>query len=92
MAWLYRSSFAVGSRLIPKVVSSTTPSIGAIVAAPNTPATNAAPARLPLAAGYIRSGISGSQGPNTKMMNKTQGVAFLVPGDLWKCRWSPLWT
>jgi hypothetical protein len=32
-----------------------------------------------LAAGYISSGINGSQGPKTKMRKRTQGVMLISP-------------
>jgi hypothetical protein len=44
-----------------------------------TAVTSIIPETLCFAAGYIRMGISGSQGPKTKMVNKIQGVMLAFP-------------
>ena len=51
------------------------------VAAAKTVVTAARPQRLPCAAGYMSKGISGSQGPKTKITNNTHGVMFLLPSS-----------
>ena len=62
--------------------------------------------RSPTAAGYIKSGMSGSQGPNRKTTNRIQGVTVsgvAAPARLGRgrrvraagvctCRCSPAWT
>ena len=48
--------------------------IVAIVVIPNTTVTMTTEKMLPLAAGYIKSGINGSQGPKTKIRKSTHGV------------------
>lgn len=55
------------------------------VTRPNTALTMRTPLRLSRAAGYINRGISGSQGPNTKMMKITQGVSDFESA-LFSCR------
>ena len=57
--------------------------IVAIVVVPNIAVTRTTCHIWPLAAGYMSNGISGSQGPNRKMVNRTHGViepARTVPG------------
>lgn len=54
--------------------SSTDTSIVEIVQILKTPATATIAHGVCTAAGYISSGINGSQGPNTNMMNSTHGV------------------
>ena len=58
----------------PTRVSHTAVSIVSTVTTPNTVVTSSTPGRLSWAAGYISSGISGSQGPSTKITKMTQGV------------------
>ncbi len=79
MAWVYLSSRAVGTRLIPKVETRTIPSIVMIVIPPKIPATSTKAKRLLFAAGYISMGINGSQGPRTNIVKSTHGVILLVP-------------
>jgi hypothetical protein len=58
------------------------------VATPNTTATNIEPAMLASAAGYIKSGIRGSHGPNTKIKNTIHGVTTpdcLAAACTWAC-------
>ena len=50
----------------------------ASVVIPKTNAIAATEAILASAAGYIRSGINGSQGPKTKIVNRIHGVIFFV--------------
>jgi hypothetical protein len=52
-------------------------SIVMIVTMPNVKATITTPPVLCLAAGYMINGISGSQGPNTNMAKRIQGVIFV---------------
>ena len=47
-----------------------------MVVTPNADATIATPKKLPFAAGYITRGMSGSQGPNTNIMKRIQGVTY----------------
>jgi len=65
-------------------------SIVAIVTTPKTPVTSTRPKVLLFAAGYISNGISGSQGPNTKMVKSIQGVRFFAFSPLWTCNCSSL--
>ena len=51
--------------------------------------TRPSPHRLCVAAGYIRMGISGSQGPNTNIVKSTQGV-MLARGRSWTWAWAAL--
>lgn len=48
--------------------------IVAKVTSPNTAVTQATASMFPRAAGYMRSGISGSQGPKMKIVKRIQGV------------------
>ena len=49
-----------------------------MVQVPKTKTTAARPAKLLFAAGYMRIGISGSHGPNTRMVKSIQGVRLTV--------------
>ena len=76
-------------------------SIVKIVTPPNKTTTPIIPAMLAFAAGYIRMGINGSQGPRTKIVKSTQGVIFVFPSLVcawacslaceWLCEW-PEWS
>jgi len=71
--------FSTGFRLIllsPSLNASTMPIIVAIVTMEKSTETTTDPAMLFSAAGYIRMGIRGSQGPKTKMRNRIQGVVL----------------
>ena len=57
-----------------------------MVATLNTPATSATPAALLAATGCVRIGIRGSHGPNTKIVNSTQGVRAGAAAA-WSCGW-----
>ena len=60
------------------------------VAREKTTVTNSTPAMLASAAGYISNGISGSQGPNRKIVNKIHGVilaGFAAGGCKWSVKW-----
>jgi len=72
----------MGRRSIPRVHSPTVRHMVPMVLKLKTRATSATSLRLSWAAGYMRSGIRGSQGPNTKMVNNTQGVRVFVV-DAW---------
>ncbi len=87
-ACVYRSKRPMGSRFAPRERSMTILSIVAIVTIPKTPVTSTRPKVLLLAAGYISSGIRGSQGPNTKMVKSIQGVRFFAFSPLWTCNCS----
>ena len=51
-----------------------------MVTKPNTSVTPNKLCQSPCAAGYIKTGISGSQGPSTKITNNAQGVMdFSLP-------------
>ena len=52
--------------------------IVAIVTVPKTAVTISSPDKLFLAAGYMRIGINGSQGPNTKITKSAQGVMLCL--------------
>ena len=73
-AWEYRSNPMRRIFESPNSDAKTTPSIVAMVTMPNMDETRITSKIFPFAAGYIRSGIKGSQGPKTKIVNKTQGV------------------
>lgn len=80
-ACVYRSSFCIGRKLIPNNDTSTTLNMVPIVTIANTNVTIISPNSEFLAAGYIRIGINGSQGPNTKTVNRIQGVRLAFFGD-----------
>lgn len=88
-AWLYFSSLCTGNRDTPREVAMTTASMVAIVVSPKTEATIATLPISDRAAGYIRRGISGSQGPKTNMMKRTHGVTLFLEtcGWPWSLRW-----
>ena len=77
-AWVYRSSFETGTKLIPNDDISTTLIIVEIVTTAKVVVTSIRFQREPWAAGYIRIGISGSHGPKTKIVNNIHGVRFLL--------------
>lgn len=69
--------FSTGFRLIlvkPSLKARTIPIMVAIVTTENRIETRIAPAVLFCAAGYISTGIRGSQGPKIKIRNSIQGV------------------
>jgi len=78
----YRSSLWTGILRSPWTDASTIVSIVNRVVRPNTDTTTTTLGILCLAAGYITRGINGSQGPNTNIVNRTQGVR-LCPGAAW---------
>jgi len=82
-AWEYLS--ACGKEIFdkPKYEAMTQASIVVIVTSPKTIATATTANTLDLAAGYIMRGISGSQGPKTKMTKRTQGVTLAVSVAAW---------
>ena len=77
-ACVQRSSLLKRAKLIPHEAAMTTAIMVPMVAALKTTATSIVPDRLCLAAGYINNGISGSQGPRTKMVKSTQGVILFL--------------
>ena len=88
-AWLYRWTFFKGRKSTPARPRKTAANIVAVVTVPKTAVTPIKSKSPPLAAAVIISGISGSQGPKTKMMNKTQGVTALADWISWTCVCSP---
>ena len=71
--------FSTGLRFIllkPSLKASTTAIMVAMVTIEKRRATSTAPGILLLAAGYIRTGIRGSQGPNTKIRKRIHGVVL----------------
>jgi hypothetical protein len=60
----------------PKLNAFTTINIVPIVKIEKTAVTQKSVRKLKLAAGYINSGINGSQGPKTKIVNSIHGVKF----------------
>ena len=65
-------------RFIPKVDMITMASMVDMVMLLKMITTEIKPVRLFFAAGYISNGINGSQGPNTKTVNKIQGVRLFL--------------
>ena len=55
------------------------PSIVIMVTEAKAMVTKTTPVELSMAAGYINTGINGSHGPSTKIVNRIQGVRFLAP-------------
>ena len=78
MACVYFSIFPKDINLIPFEASRTMPSIVEMVITEKTIITKIKPTVLCLAAGYISIGIKGSQGPKTKIVNKTHGVILML--------------
>ena len=78
MTWEKRCTLAKGRKFTPAPARRTAPNIVAMVAVPNTKATRSTPKKLFFAAGYIRMGIKGSQGPKTKIANNAQGVMLVA--------------
>lgn len=74
----YRSSLRNGSFESPRNEAQTMASMVPMVVRPNIEATSATVHMLPLAAGYMMSGISGSQGPNTNIVKRIHGVKETV--------------
>lgn len=73
-AWVYFSKKEKESLESPNDARSTTDNMVTMVVRPKTAVTKNVPLKLAVAAGYINIGISGSQGPSTKIVNKIQGV------------------
>ena len=69
ITWLYRCTFRKGNKSTPARPTKTAPNITRVVTRPNTLVTATTPEYPSRAAEYITNGISGSQGPKTKMMN-----------------------
>ena len=82
-AWEYLSACGKAILDSPKYAAMTQASIVVMVTTPKTIATATIANTLDLAAGYMMSGISGSQGPKTKMINKTHGVTFAASEPAW---------
>ena len=82
IACVYLSNLPNLARLIPQEDSKTIPSIVANVVIVKTPTTRNIPEILLFAAGYMSSGIKGSQGPRTKIVNKIQGRNVFCRGFL----------
>ena len=77
IAWLNLPSRAPGNRFKPNDITHTIASIVAIVTAANVIATGmAAQIFICRTAGNINTGINGSHGPKTKIVNSIQGVMF----------------
>ena len=74
-----RSSGFRFMRLRPSLKASTTDIIVAMVTAEKRSETRTTPLMLCSAAGYMRMGISGSQGPSTKTRKRIHGVRFVLP-------------
>ena len=64
-------------KLTPQDEAAMMVSIVSMVVNPKTDATRMTPGILCCAAGYMTNGISGSQGPNTKIVNNIHGVRLL---------------
>lgn len=77
-ACIHRSNFATGSWFSPYRPRNTMVSMVAMVTAENTKATSTIPCKLCRAAGYMSTGIRGSQGPKTKTIKRIQGVRFIL--------------
>ena len=73
-AWANLSSFPSVRKLKPQEERVIRTSMVRIVVRPKARVTRTTPNKLCLAAGYMRRGISGSQGPKTKMVKRIQGV------------------
>ncbi len=78
MTWVKRCTFASGRKLTPALARRTAPNIVAMVMTANTLVTTARSKKPLSAAGYMRIGIKGSQGPKTKMINRVHGATFAV--------------
>ena len=76
MAWVKRSRRPSFAKDTPHAVSITMVSMVPMVTIEKTAATRNVPNMLLSAAGYISSGIRGSHGPNTKIVNNIHGVRF----------------
>ena len=74
----YRCACFRGMKLIPALASITIAIIVDIVVIPKTAVMNIRPETLCSAAGDIKIGIKGSQGPKMKMINRTHGVTLVV--------------
>lgn len=91
--WACRSSQWLCTARVPWTSTSTVASMTANVAIRNTLVTAATPSHEDCEAGYISSGMSGSQGPKTKIVNSNQGVTcfetyeFFLPNQRPRCQW-----
>ena len=98
-AWVYFSNFSSFTKLIPVVVNNTIVVIVAMVTRLKTAVTLTTPSTLCCRAGNMSKGISGSQGPKTKMTKSIQGVRFLyftfslfsVSSSVWRWVCSTEW-
>ena len=72
--WVYLSSLPSFRKLSPVEAIRTRTSMVSMVTSPNTKDTCIIPQVLAWAAGYIRMGMSGSQGPRKNITNRIQGV------------------
>lgn len=70
----YFSILPIGNFDKPCNEAKTIPSIVKMVVSPNKDATIITDIIFPLAAGYIKRGINGSQGPNKNIIKRNQGV------------------
>ena len=75
MAWTYLSRNPSRMKRTPQEAAAMIVNMVKIVVKPKARVTNTTPPMLCLAAGYIRSGMRGSQGPKTKMVKRIQGVS-----------------
>ena len=66
------------------------PIIVKIVTTPKMAVTITRLHKLPMAAGYISRGISGSQGPKINIVKRTHGVMLFFPSWAWTCRCASL--
>ena len=78
MACVNRSIFPSLTNFRPYEASRTSPSMVSMVTTPKTMDTWATPQELFWAAGYIKIGIRGSQGPRKNMVNSIQGVILFL--------------
>ena len=87
MAWAYFSSGPKRMNLAPQEAAVIIISMVRIVITPNANVTKTTPPMSCFAAGNIRRGMSGSQGPKTKMTKRIQGVilVFALSSCTWVC-------
>ncbi len=84
MTWAWCSSQCIRRSRSPWYASVTSPSMVATVTTPNVAVTSITTSVPIPAAGIIRSGINGSQGPKTKMTNRLHAVIAAV-ADCGEC-------
>ena len=80
-ACVQRSSLLKLAKRIPHDAAMTMAIMVLMVTALKTTATRIVPDKLCFAAGYISNGISGSQGPSTKIVKRIHGVMFAFGTD-----------